>query len=414
MNTMMTKNTLPLWSSLEASVVTGGRSSCDWNATGVSLNVEEVRPGDLFLAGPHDDIEKAYAQGAAVVAVPRGFEVCDDRPVLHVGSAFTALQGLSAAARFRTHATVIAVQGVRARDHMTQLLSVSHDVHSGGKHVSLGLANLPAHADFGVFGLSPAVKPDVAVITNPDTAHRDTLFETMGRHSAVIIYADAPGFLEVVSRAKAAGIGTILTYGRHACADSAIDQCVMADNGIRLSGEVMGQSYSVVVPTAYQDNEMILAAFLVMALTGRSLDVLLPQGDENRVSHAGVALMDKALGEKNGLHAVFRIRHMIDLGRGRQTAVLDNLNARTYDREAQSFGRVKLPVRCSGLDLVHTGKNVQAVRNPYAPIKQRYKKRGVEHIAPTVLSPGDFLVFREIWNSSRVMLSQALRLSQAA
>ncbi|HEX6103754.1 MAG TPA: Mur ligase domain-containing protein, partial [Alphaproteobacteria bacterium] len=57
----------PLWTSAEAAAATGGASTRDWAAAGVSIDSRTVKKGDLFvaLAGPnfdgHDFIQAAIA-----------------------------------------------------------------------------------------------------------------------------------------------------------------------------------------------------------------------------------------------------------------------------------------------------------------------------------------------------------------
>ena len=59
-----------LWTSEEATELTGGSSSTDWNATGVSIDSRTIGPGDLFIpiSGPyfdgHNFIENALTRGA--------------------------------------------------------------------------------------------------------------------------------------------------------------------------------------------------------------------------------------------------------------------------------------------------------------------------------------------------------------
>ncbi|MGH6960555.1 MAG: Mur ligase domain-containing protein, partial [Dongiaceae bacterium] len=70
MNAKVTK-ALPSWTSAEAAAATGGSSTRDWRAGGVSIDSRTMRRGDLFvaLAGPnfdgHDFIGAALAAGAA-------------------------------------------------------------------------------------------------------------------------------------------------------------------------------------------------------------------------------------------------------------------------------------------------------------------------------------------------------------
>ncbi|NNK78246.1 MAG: UDP-N-acetylmuramoyl-tripeptide--D-alanyl-D-alanine ligase, partial [Litoreibacter sp.] len=41
---------MSLWTSEEAALATGGKSTCDWVATGVSIDSRTLSPGDLFVA----------------------------------------------------------------------------------------------------------------------------------------------------------------------------------------------------------------------------------------------------------------------------------------------------------------------------------------------------------------------------
>jgi UDP-N-acetylmuramyl tripeptide synthase len=65
----------PLWTSEEATELTGGSSSTDWNATGVSIDSRTIGPGDLFIpiSGPyfdgHNFIENAIRKGAYGIIV---------------------------------------------------------------------------------------------------------------------------------------------------------------------------------------------------------------------------------------------------------------------------------------------------------------------------------------------------------
>ncbi|MCH9000560.1 MAG: UDP-N-acetylmuramoylalanyl-D-glutamyl-2, 6-diaminopimelate--D-alanyl-D-alanine ligase, partial [Proteobacteria bacterium] len=55
---------VPLWTAARAAETTGGHSTAQWTASGVSIDSRSVAPGDLFVAleGPdfdgHDFIAK--------------------------------------------------------------------------------------------------------------------------------------------------------------------------------------------------------------------------------------------------------------------------------------------------------------------------------------------------------------------
>ncbi|HOZ32368.1 MAG TPA: Mur ligase domain-containing protein, partial [Tabrizicola sp.] len=65
-----------LWSSFDAATATGGRSTTDWQASGVSIDTRTLQPGDLFVAlkdvrDGHDFVAAALEKGAAAALVSR-------------------------------------------------------------------------------------------------------------------------------------------------------------------------------------------------------------------------------------------------------------------------------------------------------------------------------------------------------
>ena len=60
-----------LWTAAEAEAATGGSSTVDWGATGVSIDTRSLAAGELFIAlrGPnldgHDFVRTALERGAA-------------------------------------------------------------------------------------------------------------------------------------------------------------------------------------------------------------------------------------------------------------------------------------------------------------------------------------------------------------
>ena len=58
-----------LWTAAEAAAATGGRTTCDWTATGVSIDTRSIAPGELFVAlkdvrDGHDFVAGAVELGA--------------------------------------------------------------------------------------------------------------------------------------------------------------------------------------------------------------------------------------------------------------------------------------------------------------------------------------------------------------
>ncbi len=64
----------PLWTAAEAVAATGGQTTADWQAHGVSIDTRTIQPGDLFVAlkaarDGHDFVAQALAKGAAAALV---------------------------------------------------------------------------------------------------------------------------------------------------------------------------------------------------------------------------------------------------------------------------------------------------------------------------------------------------------
>ena len=114
----MTKTNTALWTAAEAVAATGGQSTRDWSAKGISIDTRSLTPGDLFVAlqGPnfdgHDFLAAAFEKGAAaamVQRVPEGRTA--EHPMLLVDDTLGALWRLGAASRSRASAKVLAVTG---------------------------------------------------------------------------------------------------------------------------------------------------------------------------------------------------------------------------------------------------------------------------------------------------------------
>ncbi|MGB1510312.1 MAG: Mur ligase family protein, partial [Paracoccaceae bacterium] len=156
-----------LWTRSEADLATKGSSTCDWVASGVSIDTRTLQKGDLFIAlkaerDGHDFVAQAFSKGAAaamVSRIPAG--VNKDAPLLVVADVQTALERLGAAARERTKARIVAVTGsvgkTSTKDMLNLMLSRQGKTHASvasyNNHwgVPLTLARMPAESAFGIF-----------------------------------------------------------------------------------------------------------------------------------------------------------------------------------------------------------------------------------------------------------------------
>ncbi len=254
---------MTLWTSAEASAATGGRATCDWDASGVSIDTRSLRRGDLFVAlkvarDGHDFVARALDAGAAAALVdhvPDG--VHPDAPLLIVPDVQKALEALGVAARARSRARVVAVTGsvgktstkemlrqVLGGQGVTHAAEASYNNHWG---VPLTLARMPPDTDFAVIEigmnhageiapLSRMARPHVAVVTIVAAAHLAAFENLAGiaREKASIVAGLEPGGVAVLNgdldtsdiltdTARRAG-AKVVTFGeRTACHHRVID-----------------------------------------------------------------------------------------------------------------------------------------------------------------------------------------------
>ncbi|WP_147106336.1 UDP-N-acetylmuramoyl-tripeptide--D-alanyl-D-alanine ligase [Tateyamaria sp. syn59] len=196
---------MTLWTSAEAAAATGGRATCDWAATGVSIDTRTLKPGDLFVAlkaarDGHEFVAQALEKGAAaalVSHVPEG--VAEDAPLLIVTDVLEGLEALGIAARARTKARVVAITGSVGKTSTKEMLRAvlsdqgrthasvaSYNNHWG---VPLTLARMPADTEYAVIEigmsnpgeiapLAKMARPHVAMITTVAAAHLEA-FESI-------------------------------------------------------------------------------------------------------------------------------------------------------------------------------------------------------------------------------------------
>ncbi len=187
-----------LWTSADAARATGGKTTADWSANGVSIDTRTIQAGDLFVAlkdirDGHDFVAMALEKGAAAALVthrPEG--VADNAPLLIVPDVLAALEAMGVASRARTGAKVVGVTGSVGKTSTKEMLRVVLDLQ-GKAHVAeasynnhwgvpLTLARMPADADFAVIEIgmnhageiAPLAKmaaPHVVMITTVAAAH---------------------------------------------------------------------------------------------------------------------------------------------------------------------------------------------------------------------------------------------------
>ena len=243
-----------LWTSAEAVAATGGVSTTDWSASGVSIDTRTIQPGDLFVAlkdirDGHDFVKLALEKGAAAALVThRPEDVTDDSPLIIVPNVLEALEKMGVAARARTQAKVVGVTGSVGKTSTKEMLRTAL-VPQGRTHVAeasynnhwgvpLTLARMPLDTEFAVIEigmnhageiapLSIMAHPHVVIITTVAAAHLEAFanVEAIAVEKAAIVDGLVKGGVAVLNadiptaqilRDKAKAVGAIAVgFGVH-------------------------------------------------------------------------------------------------------------------------------------------------------------------------------------------------------
>ena len=285
---------MPLWSADETAQATGGRSTRDWRATGVSIDSRSIKATEMFVAlkGPnfdgHDYVGAALTAGAAaalVHRVPDGLPA--DAPLLIVDDTMAGLEALGRAARRRSQATFLAVTGSVGKTGTKEMLRLALGA-DGATYASTGnlnnqwgvplsLANMARDCAYAVFELgmnhageigplSRQVRPKVAIITTVEPAHLEffpsveaiadakaEIFEGMDAESVAILNRDNPHFGRLAERATMQGIARIVSFGRHAEAQARLVDSTLSAASSRISADILGDAvgYRLQMPGAH-------------------------------------------------------------------------------------------------------------------------------------------------------------------
>jgi len=247
-----------LWTSKEAVAATGGRSTTDWVANGLSIDTRTIEAGEIFVAlkdqrDGHDFVAMALDNGAAcalVSYIPDG--VSPDAPLLIVDDVLPALEDMARFARARTNAKVIGVTGsvgkTSTKEMLRTALSTSGKVHAAERSfnnhwgVPLTLARMPADSDFAVIEIGmnhpDEIRPlakmadlDVAVVTTVAAVHMEAfesvdqiahakaeIFEHLGPRATAVVNCDVPTTKILTDMVTQVG-AKLVTFGMSDTAD---------------------------------------------------------------------------------------------------------------------------------------------------------------------------------------------------
>jgi UDP-N-acetylmuramoyl-tripeptide--D-alanyl-D-alanine ligase len=272
-----------LWTGAEIQAALNADSQGNLPAelTGVSFDTRTLQPGDLFFAikgdtsDGHAYVERAFAAGAPLAVVSRGYDGAAPGPLLRVADTFVALNDLGRAGRNRTKARVAAVTGsvgkTGTKEMLRLMLARLGAVHASEKSynnhwgVPLTAARLPRSADYAVFeiGMNHAdeitplthlVRPHVAIITTVVPVHVEYFGSTaaIAEAKAEIFFGLEPNGVAVLNRdnehydllatlAMERGAGTIVRFGQGADTDARLLSLEVIEGGSRVSADILGE-----------------------------------------------------------------------------------------------------------------------------------------------------------------------------
>ncbi|HET9654772.1 MAG TPA: UDP-N-acetylmuramoyl-tripeptide--D-alanyl-D-alanine ligase [Kineosporiaceae bacterium] len=217
------------------------------------IDTRDLVGGELFVAirgaarDGHDFVGAAVSAGAAGLLVSRDVQAPAGVRVIRVPDTLEALQGIGAAVRARSGATVVAVTGsagkTTTKTMIAQVLSEKYSVQANkasfNNHlgVPLNLTAIDPHsthvvAEIGtnhpgeIGHLASLVRPDIAVITNVGWAHignfadhdalaaeKTDLLRAVGPGGTLVVNGDDPQLARIVATLPGLADLTVIRYG---------------------------------------------------------------------------------------------------------------------------------------------------------------------------------------------------------
>lgn len=250
------------WTLADVAAATGGTLDGDPAApvTTIGIDSREVQPGQVFVAvsgerfDGHDFVAEALESGA-VGAIVSGSQRPGWTTTVRVSDTQAALRDLAAARRRELDIPVIAVTGSTGKTSTKDLLAAALDRSWASPRsfnnefgVPLTVLATPDSSRYlvvevGSRGLGhiawlmPAVRPDVAIITNLGVVHLET-FGTVEQLAAAkweLVEALGDGGIAVVpsddSRLHRSHRGRTVTFGQSPRADVSVRDVVVDDAG---------------------------------------------------------------------------------------------------------------------------------------------------------------------------------------
>ncbi|NDG03865.1 MAG: hypothetical protein EB121_00715 [Alphaproteobacteria bacterium] len=249
-----------LWLGQEVLAATRGSGPSAWSAQRLVTQLENARPGDLWLRDKlsQGDWQQARQKNLAAVLTTEGQSHAITTPLVHVPSLASAQADLASVARLRSAASCVAIVGGCAEAVADILAGPQASRHifraralSDLPQMQLTMAQLPRQASMGLFPLLPStrchgteamqtIKPAMTIIApgpldavpQLDKLVQQTL-QTATLNTLVVLPADHPRFAMWLAEAQTSGVRHIFSYGQAQGADCQLN---VTERQLQLSG----------------------------------------------------------------------------------------------------------------------------------------------------------------------------------
>ena len=458
-----------IWTSEDAVKATGGHTSGDWQAYGVSIDTRTLNQGDLYVAllgdnlDGHDYVTQAIEAGACAAMVSKKIEGIDESKLLIVEDTLKAMEDLGRFARSRTSAKIIGITGSVGKTGTKEMLATAFDpqgqthasIKSYNNHwgVPLTLSGMHAGTDYGVFEmgmnhaseitpLSQMVKPHIAIITTVASVHIENfddgmdgivnakaeIFDGVVEGGDVILNHDNDSYETLKEKALAKDL-KVYSFGDDKNASAYIVDCLEAANGSRVKANIAGESVTYTLQIAGRHiAHNSLAVLLAVKLTGGDIQKAAKSlGKQQPIIGRGkrelinldikdnpITLIDESYNASPiAMNAAFKVLALIDPGRGgRRIAVLGDMLELGKD-SGKMHADLALPLKAANVDLVYTcGQNMRKLYEQLPANQQGAHKATSDELAqivPDVLVPGDVVMVKGSLGSKMGTVVEALR-----
>ncbi len=460
---MMALNQI-LWTSKEAVEATGGTSTTDWSATGVSIDTRTIKTGDLFVAlhGPNFDgndfAADALSNGAAAAIVDQYLD--HEAFLLKVEDTMAALEALGRAARARTQAAIIAVTGSVGKTGSKEALKhvLSHQGEATASEgslnnhwgVPLSLSRMHAQTDYGIFELgmnhpgeinplSRMVRPHVALITTVEAVHsayfdsdeaiadaKAEIFSGLEPGGAAILNRDNRHFHRLAAAARAKRIERIIGFGTWEEADFRLLNAVPDNGGTIIRADLGGalSTYRLAMPGDHWVVNSLGVLAAVAAAGGNVSDAAETLGEMQapkgrgrfHLIHYGggeITLIDESYNASPvSMRAAISVLGQTEPGRGgRRIAVLGDM-LELDDKAPELHAGLADTLVGEKIDLVFTaGPNMAHLSDALDPNMRGGHTGNSELLAPLVIeavSAGDVVVVKGSAGSKTGLIVKAI------